>query len=145
MTLTDPQIDALERSFRQIVPISKLAAELFCARFFASDPQEPMAGDDVLKHREAMFEMLAGMVDDLRDPEALSRRIRDLAGRSVVFGVTPAHYAAAEDALLWTLAQALGDAFTPEVQEAWTAFYAQASEEMVVSAYQRAGSDLAAE
>ncbi|MEL6197175.1 MAG: globin domain-containing protein [Pseudomonadota bacterium] len=146
MTLTDRQIEEIERSFRQIEPISKLAAELFCARFFASAPEaQVLVGDDALQHREALFETLAIVVDGLREPERMMARMRDLAGRSVVFGITPAHYAAAGTALIWTLEQALADAFTAETREAWEALYAAVSEEMVASAYQRADGSIEAE
>jgi len=33
------------------------------------------------------------------------------------------HYATVGSALLWTLEQGLGEQFTPEVREAWTAAY----------------------
>ena len=45
-------------------------------------------------------------------------------------------------ALLWTLEQGLGDAWTPDVAEAWTAAYATLSGFMISEAY---GSASAAE
>ena len=43
--------------------------------------------------------------------------------RHVAYGVEDAHYATVGKALLWTLEQGLGDAFTLEVREAWTIAY----------------------
>jgi hemoglobin-like flavoprotein len=37
--------------------------------------------------------------------------------------VTDAHYDKVGEALLWTLEQGLGSAFTPEAREAWTTLY----------------------
>ena len=37
------------------------------------------------------------------------------------YGVEDRHYAVAESALLWTMEQALGEAYTAEVHEAWSA------------------------
>ena len=42
-----------------------------------------------------------------------------------------AHYATVGGALLLTLEQGLGDAFTPEVHEAWTAVYGLISRTMI--------------
>ena len=41
----------------------------------------------------------------------------------VAYGVQDRHYATVGEALLWTLEQGLGPAFTPEVRLAWTSAY----------------------
>jgi nitric oxide dioxygenase len=41
-------------------------------------------------------------------------------------------------ALLWTLATGLGDAFTPEVKQAWTAAYRTLADAMKEAAYETA-------
>jgi hemoglobin-like flavoprotein len=43
--------------------------------------------------------------------------------RHVGYGVTDAHYGSVGAALLWTLGQGLGEAFTDEVRDAWAAAY----------------------
>ena len=50
------------------------------------------------------------------DVQALGRRHKD-------YGVANADYNTVATALLWTLGQGLGDAFTPEVESAWTTAY----------------------
>ena len=42
---------------------------------------------------------------------------------SIGYGVKDEHYEIVGGALLWTLGQGLGDAFTPEVEEAWAEAY----------------------
>jgi nitric oxide dioxygenase len=44
-----------------------------------------------------------------------------LGGRHLRYGVRPEHFDVGGDALLWTLEQGLGEAFTPDVREAWAA------------------------
>ena len=39
------------------------------------------------------------------------------------YGVRDSHYDTVGRALLWTLEQGLGDAFTPDVKAAWTVVY----------------------
>ena len=49
--------------------------------------------------------------------------MKQLGQRHAGYGVTPAHYDTVAGALLWTLEQGLGPAFTPDVKAAWTAVY----------------------
>ena len=44
------------------------------------------------------------------------------------------HYASVGQALLWTLERGLGEAFTPEVRDAWAAAYALLSAAMIEAA-----------
>lgn len=55
--------------------------------------------------------------------------------RQVKYGVIPAHYDVIGQALLKTLADGLGDAFTPEAKEAWTAVYGVVSSTMIGENY----------
>ena len=52
----------------------------------------------------------------LAELQHLGRRHKD-------YGVVDAHYATVGGALLLTLSQGLGDAFTDEVRDAWTTAY----------------------
>jgi hemoglobin-like flavoprotein len=56
--------------------------------------------------------------------------VQRLGARHTGYGVQPQHYQTVGAAILWTLAQGLGDAFTPEVEEAWTAVYTLLAETM---------------
>ena len=53
----------------------------------------------------------------------LMEAIEDLGRRHVGYGVKDEHYDTVGQALLWTLATGLGDAFTPETEQAWTEAY----------------------
>jgi hemoglobin-like flavoprotein len=59
-------------------------------------------------------------IEGLSAPEQFSRAVRNLGARHVDYGVQPEQYATVQAALLWTLAQALGPAFTHEVAAALT-------------------------
>jgi hemoglobin-like flavoprotein len=52
--------------------------------------------------------------------------------------VQDADYAPVAEALLWTLSQALGDAFTPETQAAWVAAYTLLAGQMQGAAHEAA-------
>ncbi|HWX35155.1 MAG TPA: globin domain-containing protein [Steroidobacteraceae bacterium] len=61
-----------------------------------------------------------------------------LAKRRVIYGAKPEHYPVVGSALLWTLEKGLGDGWTPEVADAWTAAYGTLSRFMISEAYGRA-------
>lgn len=50
------------------------------------------------------------------------------------YGIRNADCAKVADALLWTLADGLGDAFTHEVEAAWSAAYAAVADSMIEGA-----------
>jgi nitric oxide dioxygenase len=52
----------------------------------------------------------------------------------VAYDVQPEDYATVGAALLWTLEQGLGFAYTPEAADAWSAAYAALSETMLAAA-----------
>ena len=49
--------------------------------------------------------------------------VQALGRRHAGYGVREEHYATVGAALLWTLDRGLGDAFTPEVRDAWADAY----------------------
>ena len=77
---------------------------------------------------------MAMVVGGLKNWERIEPAIREFGQRHVGYGVKPEHNQTVAEALLWTLEQGLGDAFTDEVKEAWTAAYAAISTTMVDAA-----------
>jgi hemoglobin-like flavoprotein len=68
--------------------------------------------------------MISVAVGALSKPERIMVAVQQLGRRHVAYGVQPRHYAVVEVALLWALEKTLGEAFTPEVRQAWTDVYA---------------------
>jgi hemoglobin-like flavoprotein len=62
-------------------------------------------------------------VRGLDRPETIEPSIRALGQRHYRYGVTAPDYNTFGAALIWALEQVLGDAFTPEVKEAWIEAY----------------------
>ncbi|MEL6766392.1 MAG: globin domain-containing protein [Pseudomonadota bacterium] len=134
--LTERQITLIETSFRQVLPISGLAAELFAMRLLHAVPSlQPPSNAALRATGEAVTAELGTVAAALRDPAALKPALHHLAGRLVARGVTPAMYAPIGIVLIDTLAHSLGEAFSAEMRTAWEAAYALFSEEMVQSAY----------
>ena len=62
-------------------------------------------------------------VESLDRLDQLVPIVEQLGVRHARYGVQPAHYPVVGSALLWTLEQGLGPAFTPAVRHAWTNVY----------------------
>jgi hemoglobin-like flavoprotein len=71
--------------------------------------------------------------------------VRALGRRHTGYGVTDAHYDTVGAALLWTLQQGLGDAFTPQVRTAWALTYGTLAGVMKEAQAEGAGSMAAAD
>jgi hemoglobin-like flavoprotein len=67
--------------------------------------------------------MLSTIVECLHDPDKLLSLLRGLDLRHIGYGVSETQYDSVGDALIWTLEQVLGPAFTPEVRQAWADAY----------------------
>lgn len=74
--------------------------------------------------------MLGLAVNSLDRMEQLLPVVRSLGTRHVIYGVRDRDYGTVGQALLWTLRKGLGDAFTPDVEVAWSNVYATLASEM---------------
>ena len=111
-------------SFAQVVPIAPQAAALFYDRLFLLDPTlKPLFKGDMAEQGRKLMAMIATAVANLGQLEAIMPTIQALGRQHVTYGVEPSHYDTVGAALLWTLAQGLGDVFTPAVAAAWTEAY----------------------
>lgn len=123
--MTPEQKRILRETWALVTPIADTAARLFYDRLFEIDPStRPLFQDtDMAAQREKLMATLAGVVDNLDDLEALVPAIEDLGRRHVNYRVSDAQYDSVGQALLWTLAQGLGTAWTAEAEAAWTDAY----------------------
>jgi len=122
--MTPRQKMLVQTTFAQVAPIADTAAALFYNRLFELDPAlRPMFTTDIEKQGRKLMQMLAVAVAGLDDLTALVPAVRALGKRHVGYGVQDAHYEAVADALIWTLATGLGDAFNLEVRDAWATVY----------------------
>jgi nitric oxide dioxygenase len=130
-TLNPEQQEIVRASFAKIAEQPDMAAAMFYARVFITDPgMRSLFKIDMIEQGRKLMAMLAMVVDDLHRFEAIRPTIRELGRRHVGYGVKPADYDTLEAAMLWAFAKVLGDAFTPAVRDAWTACYRMLAAEM---------------
>lgn len=141
--MTPDQVTLVQQSFAKVAPISEAAAVLFYDRLFEVAPSvKPMFPSDMTLQRKKLMATLAVVVGGLGNLESILPAASALARRHVGYGAKAEHYPVVGGALLWTLEKGLGDGWTPEVADAWTAAYGTLSGFMIAEAY---GSAQAAE
>ena len=141
--MTPDQVKLVQESFAKVAPISDQAAVIFYDRLFEIAPQvKAMFPADMTEQRKKLMATLAVVVNGLSNLEAILPAASALAKRHVNYGAKAEHYPVVGGALLWTLEKGLGDAWTPEVAEAWIGAYGTLSGYMISEAY---GSAQAAE
>jgi hemoglobin-like flavoprotein len=120
-----PENQTLVRdSFAKVVPIAPQAAAMFYDRLFVLDPSlKPLFKGDMTEQGRRLMAMIGTAVANLDRLETIVPAVQDLGRRHATYGVQPAHYDTVAVALLWTLGQGLGEAFTPPVKAAWTEAY----------------------
>ncbi len=136
--MTPDQVQLVQQSFAKVAPISDQAAVIFYDRLFETAPSvRAMFPSDMTEQRKKLMAMLAVVVNGLAKLEAVLPAASALAKRHVGYGAKPEHYPVVGAALLWTLEKGLGDSWTPDVAEAWTAAYGTLSGFMISEAYGR--------
>ncbi|HET7793214.1 MAG TPA: globin family protein [Rhizobacter sp.] len=133
--MTPVQIGHVRRSFALIEPIAAQAAELFYDNLFAADPNlRRLFQGNMAQQGTRLMTMIGAAVDLLDEPDTLTPTLRKLGARHVNYGVRDEHYATVGGALLKTLEQGLGAAYTDEVHAAWVALYRVVSATMMDAA-----------
>ena len=81
--------------------------------------------------RQKLMAMIGTAVANLGNWANIAPAVAALGERHAAYGVRTEDYDTVGKALIATLQKGLGDAFTPEVKEAWLACYAAVAAEMV--------------
>ncbi|MCU7797208.1 MAG: hemin receptor [Candidatus Thiodiazotropha sp. (ex Myrtea spinifera)] len=122
--MSPKEINYVKESWAKVVPISDKAAALFYSRLFEVYPEvKPYFKGDMEVQGNKLMAMIGMAVDSLDNLEPLIGTIQDSGKRHAQYGVKDEDYDKVADALIWTLEQGLGDAFTDEVKGAWVNTY----------------------
>jgi hemoglobin-like flavoprotein len=129
--MNQKQIELVQSSFAEVLPIAGTAAGLFYDRLFELDPSlRALFRGDMTEQGKKLMDMIAVVVVNLRHLERIVPGVRALGARHAGYGVQDEHYDTVGAALLWTLEQGLGELFTDQVRDAWAAAYTLLAETM---------------
>ena len=130
--MTPEQKQLVKDSWAKVLPIQETAAELFYGRLFDQYPEvKPYFKGDMKEQGKKLMSMINIAVNGLDNLESLVDPVKDLGKRHTDYGVKEEDYAKVGASLLWTLEQGLGEGFTPDVKDAWTATYSAVSGLMI--------------
>jgi len=133
--MNDTSIQLVRETFDLVEPIATEAAAMFYANLFAADPLlVPLFKGDMAAQGRRLMQMIALAVSKLDEPAMLMPALAQLGQRHAGYGVRDAHYDTVGVALLTTLRQGLGVAYTPEVEDAWTEVYGVVASTMKAAA-----------
>jgi nitric oxide dioxygenase len=133
------QTQLIKSSFASLLPVADAVGTLFYERLFVLDPTlRPLFKGDMADQSRSLMRMIAVVVNGLDRLDTILPAVKALGVRHAGYGVADAHYATVGEALLWTLQQRLGDSFTPETSEAWSAAYAVLAQTMQSAAREAA-------
>jgi hemoglobin-like flavoprotein len=114
------QMRLLRESFRQIQPRAGIASLIFYRNLFTLDPGlRPLFQSSIELQGRKLMEALSYTVATIDSPEALVPALEALGRRHVSYGTRDEHYATVTKALLQTLEEILGRAFTADTRAAW--------------------------
>jgi hemoglobin-like flavoprotein len=138
--LTARQKILIQETFALVAPVSLAVADLFYDRLFTLDPSlRPLFTGDMVEQRRNLMQMVTVAVQGLDHLERVVPAVEALGRRHVGYGVITEHHDTVGAAFLWTLDRCLGEAFTPEVSQAWADTYG-----LLASAMQNASEAAAA-
>jgi hemoglobin-like flavoprotein len=126
----------IRSSWAAIEPIADEAATLFYDRLFELDPQlQALFRDaDMERQRMVLMQSLAVVVRNIDRLDQIIPEVEALGRRHAGYGVRADHYQTVGLALLWTVKQGLGDAFTEQTGHAWADAYRRVSSAMIEAA-----------
>jgi hemoglobin-like flavoprotein/uncharacterized protein YjbI with pentapeptide repeats len=114
-------IEILEQSFEKVKPRANEFAASFYENLFQLYPEvKPLfANTDMVNQEKKLLNSLVLVVENLRNPEALSPVLKALGARHISYGAIPQYYEPVGEALLLTFEQYLQEDWTPDVKKAW--------------------------
>jgi nitric oxide dioxygenase len=134
--MTPQQISLVQASWASVVPIQDTAAGLFYQRLFELDPAlSPLFKGDMQAQGKKLMQALGFIVTSLTRLDQLVPVAQNMGRRHVGYGVQAQHYDTVGAALLWTLEQGLGPAFTDDTKTAWATAYGTLAGVMKEAAY----------
>ncbi|MEM9219531.1 MAG: globin family protein [Cyanobacteria bacterium P01_F01_bin.150] len=127
------QVELLESSFELVKPQAQEFAASFYNHLFTDYPaaQPLFAHVKMTEQAKKLLTSLVFVVENLKKPGALTSALKGLGARHVKYGALPEHYPLVGSTLLKTFEEYLGDAWTPEVKQAWVDAYGVITEVML--------------
>jgi len=127
--LTQTHIDTVKATIPLLASGGTAITEHFYARMFLHNPELKnifnMTHQKTGRQPAALFNAIAAYAANIDQLELLTDAVMRIAHKHTSFNIQPEQYAIVGHHLIETLRELAPDAFTPDVEEAWTAAYGQ--------------------
>jgi len=119
------QVELLEQSFGKVAPKADDFVMAFYDNLFTDYPAaKPLfEHTDMKKQGQMLKGGLVMVVENLRNPDVLTKALSGLGARHVKYGALPEHYPLVGNSLLKTFDQYLKEDWTEETKAAWVEAY----------------------
>jgi len=132
MPLSERQMTLIRDSFDMLRDdIEPRSIQFYDALFEHAPHLRDMFREDIAGQGMRFMSTLRVIIDNLHNPDAMADRYSDLGEGHKAMGVKAVDFEPMGRALIETLANALGDDFTPETRAAWQAAYTEFSAEII--------------
>ena len=125
--LTDKHIDIIKSTIPLLENAGPALTDHFYQRLFTHNPELKdifnMANQHSGRQQVALFEAIAAYAKNIENLAVLTTAVERIAQKHTSFNIKAPHYAVVGHHLIETLRELASDAFTVDVEEAWTAAY----------------------
>lgn len=125
--LTDKHIDIIKSTIPLLENAGPALTGHFYQRLFSHNPELQdifnMANQHSGRQQVALFEAIAAYAKNIENLAVLTTAVERIAQKHTSFNIKAPHYAIVGHHLIETLRELASDAFTPDVEEAWTKAY----------------------
>lgn len=119
--LTSHQLEDLRTSLKMLAPRGEQLATAFFARLFkAHPPLRVLFPTDTMRRNQDLLSALGSLTKNANRLNALEHLLMEFGARNQHSGILPHHYGMARDAMLDAMHETAGDAWTPELEQAWS-------------------------
>ncbi|WP_417507412.1 NO-inducible flavohemoprotein [Marinomonas gallaica] len=127
--LSQTHIDTVKATIPVLASAGTAITEHFYKRMFTHNPELKdvfnMSHQATGRQPAALFNAIAAYATHIDNLEVLTGAVMRIAHKHTSFNIQPNQYPIVGHHLIETLRELLGDAFTPDIEEAWGAAYQQ--------------------
>lgn len=124
----------IQSSFAAVQPHGPQVTAYLYDHLFTRHPDlRPLFAAHLNEQRDRLWAALGALVANLENPDTLVNLLQNLGRRHVGYGALAEHYPAVGESLIAALRHYAGDAWTPAVEESWTAVYGVISGTMIAA------------
>lgn len=119
--MTEATIQRIGASFDLLAPRGEELVQRFYTLLFSRNPHyRKLFPADMDRQRQKLLTALVLVVRNICTPEKLEVTLQEMGARHFSYGVKPEYYASVRDTLLDVMSDMAGEAWNPELTQAWT-------------------------